>query len=490
MGTIAYTQEFQSDVFISYAFDDDEIGPSGVRWVSQLTSYLTSSLRQRLGCRDNLNVFFGNRDLSSNEDLGRLERHVQDSAVFLAVVSPSYISGEWTRRELEAFCKLAGYEDRLFVVEMIPPISEEQYPTAIANKVRDKFWHIDMMESPEALTLDPTVDQPLYTRKVVNLTGQIRNRLLALNKNRQTEPELTSDLPKIKSASRTNGATSSIGTVLLAQSTDELENERINVRNFLEQQGVEVLPKSEYSQGGADFSSEYGADLENADLYVQLLGSSAGRHPPDLPEGYSAYQFRTADESPIPILLWRHPHCDIQALPEGPYKDILVSPFVVATGLERFKTDIMSALKEATKKPIVTTPPPSMVYIGADRADLPLAQQLQMALQEKDYSVMLPTFDGSAEEVRHDLEENLKESDTLVFVHGAASTTWLRSNLRRLHKLIALRETPPSKVTVFLAPPDKNDAGVTIPYVKFIDSSDEMNPEALIAELEGQPAGV
>jgi hypothetical protein len=86
-----------------------------------------------------------------------------------------------------------------------------------------------------------------------------------------------------------------------------LEEEREQVRRYLEQFNITVLPKDNYPQGGNDFKTAFTKDLSVAGFFVQLLGPKQGRTPPDLPEGYTRFQHNQALEANMQLMQWRHP---------------------------------------------------------------------------------------------------------------------------------------------------------------------------------------
>jgi len=104
--------------------------------------------------------------------------------------------------------------------------------------------------------------------------------------------------------------------VLLAQTTDDVEDETDQLRSYLKQYDDEivVLPVADYPQGGKAFRGAFERDLAQANLFVQLLGRRAGRIPPDLPEGYTWYQFERARAACIPTMHWRQPELDTTAV--------------------------------------------------------------------------------------------------------------------------------------------------------------------------------
>src|ERR1700686_784838 len=98
---MAYVPGYKHDVFVSYAHFDNEEDSQDIRWVSRFQADLKNALRQRLG--EDPQFFFDTRDFHAHEHVDFLLDTVRQSAVFVAVFSPSYAAREFTTRELEAF---------------------------------------------------------------------------------------------------------------------------------------------------------------------------------------------------------------------------------------------------------------------------------------------------------------------------------------------------------------------------------------------------
>lgn len=470
-----FVDGFRNDIFVSYAHADNEEGIGSDPWVSQLVRYLDTSLRQRLGCGEELRVFFDRRDLTTNHELESMLKEARASAVFLAVLSPSYVKREWTRKELDAFAEQPEARERLFALELLPLDSPDDYPEAVRNKIRARFWQSQGLESRTAVTIEPSSEKLLYGQRLLDLADQIKQRLQLLKGSSAAALDTCGE----------HAAEPAKGTVLLAQVTDELELEREQVLAYLKQEGIRVLPDADYPQGGEEFTKAFADDLETADIVVQLLGSAAGRRPPDLPDGYAQQQYNAASASGKPLLIWRHPLIDTDLMPSSPHKTLLMSKEVIVSGLESFKTEVVRNLKATQEPEPMSTP--SMIYIGADRSDLSVAQQIQEMLREHNFPVSIPTFEGTSEEIRQDLEESLADSDTLVFVHGVAPVNWVRGNLRRMHKLLSMRDTPPQAVAILKTPPqEKADIGMALPYVKYVDCTHSEDFAPLLSLLEGR----
>lgn len=478
-----YVEGYKNDVFVSYARDDDLDDIDGQRWVSNFVKLLTAILRQRLACRDQLKVFWDQTALAANRVLdSALTEEAKQSAVFIAVCSPAYLSGEYTIRELEAFAEQSEGAEGLFVLEILAPFSTDLYHPAISKRTRFAFWRQSDGPGGIQMTLDPRADRNGYMQAITRFVDQIKNRLIEMKHRAGVDAGLHSAVAQLQKLEDPGPAR---GTVLLAQTTDDLEYDREQVRSALAQFDITVLPEFDYPQGGNDFRDAFSADLDRTDLFVQLLGRAAGRMPTDMPDGYPYYQFETARSAGKPILSWRHPEINLNEVSNPRHRELLSGDTVMVSGLESFKSDILRSIDGLHQVPKERRN--SLIFVGAERSDLPIAEQLSAALTKRNLPVAVPIYEGTAEDIQRDLEENLMDSDTILFVHGAAPATWVRSFLRRFNKLLAMRETPPSKTALIRAPPPKlGKLGITLPYLEVIDCSEDLDIDRVVETIEAR----
>ena len=468
-----FLKSFKSDVFVSYSHVDNFEDIDGQQCVSLIVRQMRSILQQRLSKND-IEIFWDASHLRANQILdSALQEQVAASAVMVAIVSPSYFEpGSYTIEELEWFLKQPGAEDRLFVLEILPTETPEDMHSAVRSRIRFHFWRNAGTQNATPMTLDPKTDRQVYMTELTDFCNQVRDRLINLSRAYNGG-----------AAQIVSGPAEPIATVVLGQTTDDLEYERGQVRSALQQFNVRVLPEMDYPQGGNDFREAFAADLAQADLVVQLLGRAAGRMPADMPDGYLIYQCDAAEEMGKPIACWRHPEIDLEGIDNPLHRSLLGRPSVMACGLEAFKSQILKRIEDQKKaaRPVRS----SLIFIGADRSDMPLAEELLKALSAKGLPVAVPIYEGTPQEIQQDLEENLIDSDSVLFVHGAAPTTWVRGFLRRLGRSLALRDGPPDCTALVKAPPPKPEPlNHAFPNLQVIDCSEEFDVARIVAEME------
>src|SRR5262245_50615050 len=171
---MAYVPGVKNDLFISYAHVDNERDAHGIRWVSEFVRGFTVELRQRLGGPKDFTPFFDESDLHAHHHLQVLLENARQSAIFVAVLSPSYVSHDWTMKELVEFAGIASDSRRIVVVEKLPLEIGDTYPAEIENHKRTQFWRTNEPESYTPSTLTAHGQPAEYRTRLENLADQVQ----------------------------------------------------------------------------------------------------------------------------------------------------------------------------------------------------------------------------------------------------------------------------------------------------------------------------
>jgi len=215
---MAYVPEFKHDIFISYARADDAMDPQGVQWVSDFQVYLRRTVKQHLYGNEPA-VFFDALDLDPNQPIQTVLANARQSAVFLPVISPSYVARRWPNDELNAFSEEVGEQGRIFAIELLPV--PDELPLPLRNLRRKEFWWKDEKEGSAPRKFTPKYRSDKYTDYLEDVAYLVAKRLRAMHPEGDTQA---------RNASSVAGK-----TVLLAEVTDDLRRVRRQVREYLEQ---------------------------------------------------------------------------------------------------------------------------------------------------------------------------------------------------------------------------------------------------------------
>jgi hypothetical protein len=141
---MAHLDPYAYDVFLSYAHTDDETSPTQSHgWVDVFREELQAAIKKRSGIE--AAIWWDSADLRRNQEFTpAIKAAISQSALFLALVSESYLRSRYCRKELTWFCWKTRKErcgllvdktdSRLFNVRLydIPP---ERWPRLLRKGV-------------------------------------------------------------------------------------------------------------------------------------------------------------------------------------------------------------------------------------------------------------------------------------------------------------------------------------------------------------------
>jgi len=236
-------QTFTDDVFISYRHLDNELhDEQGKGWIDNFHERFESVLGETLGYEPSIwrdprlpgNVYFADV----------LEERIRNTAVMISILSPGYLQSEWCIGELREFCRLADNSsgllvgDKMRVFKVVKThIERTQHPPEFQKQLGYEFYEIDKTtQRPVAFGqgLGRDRDQR-YWGKLDDLAWDVKQVLTSINP-RYITPEC-SVFTRIK------------GTVYLAQTTRDLNDERDQIKRELLNRGYEILPEKELPLG-------------------------------------------------------------------------------------------------------------------------------------------------------------------------------------------------------------------------------------------------
>ncbi len=492
---MAYASGYKHDVFISFALVDDAGASDEPGWVVRFADDFSNALKARLGGTPELKIFFSERKSKGGSySIASFASDARESALMLSIASPSYVGDRAgakpvSLQEFDAFADVHGTDssDRLFLAQVLPFLESEPCPEMLRSKIPVRFWY--ETDSGAAITLEPTTPErkEQYKARLGDLAEAMSRQLLALRKASRKAGNGASDNgqgppgPGQKDPPPGLGGAPSLGTVLLAQVTDDLEEEREQVRRHLQQYGVRVLPEEQFYPADSEaFTKAFEADLARADMVVQLLSRLKGSRP----DGHVQLQAALATKSGKALAQWRHPETSIDGLSEQ-QRMLLESSTVFVSGLEAFKLDVIARLRVLLNpKP----PPPKLavaggvlVFINADTPDIPIAQGVGLTIAGAGHGCSFPLLEGTQQDMREDLENNIVGCDALVLVYGATQAKWVRAQLLNYNKVKSRRQLPVRVLAIYTGEDEKPPVGMTLPEMMQVNSARLPNALALLA---------
>ena len=470
---------YKHDVFVSYAHVDD-IVPQGAShgWVTTFVSQLRCLLAAQLGRMDNHSIWMDHRLQGNDAVSPTILTGADDSATLLLILSQGYLNSEWCSRERDAFLKkvktLRNAGTPVFVVEK-QRIDRDQWPGELQELKGYRFWEWNGLPGPET---------PAYTLAYPVPMPDEHSYYLRLN-------DLSFDLASV--LRQLQSPTKDRVRVFLAQVTDDLEEKRDEVKRYLDQHGLKVLPDNYYPNDPKEFRRAQENDLADCKLFVQLLSSVVGKRPEGAENGFPHLQYQIAKDAELPILQWRSPDIDLDAKMIDVQRVLLEAETVIAVPLEEFKAEVV---KRAMPQP---TPPhhpgPNdnghsnelFVFINHSDEDAELAKWCREVIKRgrKTWGYALPLQEGSPRKLRKQLEDNLLTSDVILWLYGHAPRTWVHEQLQYFRKLASGRKMRPRGLAVCRCPPPENpELDVKLPFMCEFDWRSAPNEADLCRFLE------
>ncbi len=352
--TVAEAHDY--DVFVSYAHADNDV-PRGASekagWVSVFAENLNigpNVLKKRL--------FIDHQLKPGDPFAADLMSKVERSAVLVLLLSQNYVKSDWCGKEVEHFIRTHGADpdkpSGVYVVELWPydHLASAPAPIQLLRKWTNasKFWFKPFDAAMPLLAGYPSPNEgdpegkTLYWRELANLRGAIDFRLGELGAARASSLAAAQASPP-RLPLPAGPAPGRLGSVLLADTTEDLEAKRNRVRALLEPEGVRVLPEGDYvGLSQAEFDDAIVRDLAQADLFVQLLSPTAGRKGKlELP--LPQLQYRHALAAGKPIVQWAASQPEADEIDDQGHARLFETATLRATHLSEFANGVLEWLR-------------------------------------------------------------------------------------------------------------------------------------------------
>jgi TIR domain-containing protein len=218
-------------------------------------------------------------------------------------------------------------------------------------------------------------------------------------------------------------------TVCLAKVTPDLRKARDTLANYLTSDKLSVLPAKPYGGDPSKFLPALEADLNQAHVFVQILGPSYADRTEELPEGEELAQFQRAQKSGKVILQWRDKSVDLDAIDDPPHRELVGGADVVCNDLVEFAKLVSERTKRVHEvgRPEVADGQQWLALIKADKPDNVVAEEVSQALMSANVNCRITSAGKS-------LVDTLREVpyDAVLIVYGSCADDWLEQRADEL----------------------------------------------------------
>ena len=435
---------YQNDLFISYAHIDNERFPEKTKgWIDQLHERLEIRLSQLLGTRPKI---WRDPMLRGPDDFRqRLVIELSQTALFVSIVSPRYITSDSCRDEVECFfdgVKRRDLGEKRCVFKIVKTyVPLKDHPLGLQDLLGYEFY-----ERNEA------------SGRVYEFDAEISAQGEKDKRYWNKFEDLAWDIHELIKFLETPGITTSINpsgkTIYLAETTSDLAEQRDKVRRELTQYGHTVLPNKALPLEASAFEKDVRDYLRSSQLSVHLIGEYYGLIPEKESERsivrlQQDLAVERGDDAQFSRLIWLPPGLEPKDERQKKFVGDLQTSFSSHNGsellqvkLEDLKTIIQAKLTPRVER-VVEPSDTVRIYLICDPTDVEAADQIRNHLLDRGYDTTLPLMEGSDAEVLDDHKENLLMCDAALIFQGRASEAWLRMKLRELQKLPGYGRTKP-----------------------------------------------
>ncbi len=475
---MTFVPGYEHDIFVSYAHVNDE-APVGTDtgWVTTFVNGLKRELAQRLGRADAYSLWM-DHELAGNVPVTQeIMANLSQSATLIVVFSQAYAASAWCHKEQTGFLKAVQEriraDTRVFVIEL----DKAQKPQEFGDLRGYRFFTEDPLKGrPRQLGWpQPQPGDREYYDRIIDLSYDLAEELKRLKTSSEAEPQSLAAAPEDRK------------TVFLAEVTDDLYAMREDVKGHLVQARFKVLPETYYSREPKAFQSAVRTDLAKSHLFVQLLSGIPFKAFPDMRQGYERCQHQLALELEIPVVQWRAPELDLEALQDREKSDFLRLETVQAVGIEEFKTEIVNRLSPPKSPPVSSYKRAPLVLLKSETSDTDLAAKIcQHFRQHKDVSFSHPKPSISSRLV----ERWILRCDGMMIVYGAVDAEWVEKQYLDILDMIPKRERPFYALAIYDGPPeDKPELSFHAPELQILFCRDCLKEEEIRKFINSLHAG-
>jgi hypothetical protein len=413
-----YLPQFKNDLFISYRHAANETHD---RWVDSFCEALRASLVELVG---DVTMWRDEAELRSGDRWRpEIAEALNGAAIFLAIISRTYLDSDECRKELDQFLErlkdgAEGPERRIVPIFKQPPKPEQDLPRELGEVQRHEFFRWDPPGSPRFRELGPNPNGP-DTRDFWETLGRLAQDIMVA-------------LEDLHGKARKRA----LGVVFVARVSPEMEQERERLRSDLQQRGYIVVPEREYLWNADDLRDRLDRDLEAAQLCIHLVARTESIEPKASERAKLqlelAHQAMKRKGRPAP-LVWIQPaaaiHPSARALIDYIEGDLANEGVEYwRGGLEDLKTQIYDKLPPAAPpKPAVQVRETALLVEERDIGGLGALKALLvdgMAIDPQPVK-----FDGSSPKDNARFQRTLAACDQCLVFWSGQSEEWVRDVL-------------------------------------------------------------
>ena len=406
--------ENAKSIFLSYVCegDDQSLPRPQLEWIERfirdLSTQLSLDVQQRLA--------------GQRVDDSEMVTAFEQASLILLLLSQESLHSTWWQTFSRRF---EGNQSPVFILEKERIVSDRRAIPREKAQGYYRFWGTEGQQSFQPDDLSYATVFSDMKKKIQTLSEASEERL--------------NGMITVSAAPR--------ATVFLAEVTDDLYHLREDVKRYLAQAQIHVLPEAYYPLEPKAFKEAVRQDLAQSQLFVQLLSTIPFKKMPDLPQGRVRCQYELALETKTRVLQWRASELVLAEIHDPEQREFLQQEGVLAVGIEEFKSAIVkNALPP--KKPAQQSLP--FLLVKWENSDTELMDELFEELRKfPEIRFACPPHSDKRSRFEKRL---LQSSDGFMILYGSVSPQWVHE---QYEDVLDMRERPFEVQGIYDGPPEE-----------------------------------
>ncbi len=432
---MAYISDKNHDVFISYAHGDNLRD-----WVTHFGLTLEGELGRQLKIKENLHEkipveVWKDNNLPQQGNLSlRLEKEIKESAIFLIIMSKSYLLSKWCEEEGIMFVNsLKGKSHlKIFIVEK-EETDKDKWPNFLKTEKGDPLLYKSFYEKKDVgptTTIHMKTEQgstnPRAGTKIEELCDELSNKLHGF----KHHPDIYSN-DKAKK-------------VFLAISPEgKADKYRAKLSNLMADWNDVVIFPSPEPKTPKEIEDSVANQLPQCDLFVQILDGLKGRFLTDRPSGIVRHQFDEAIKNKKKTINWFDPDLDLESLEEGDLKQFLcgLNPMkgdqgTIFTGtFDELADNLHETLDKIDRTTPHRVPGTCFITIKHDIDDEDYANEVIKAIENCESEIPINLIYATVNTKPEDLDLSSQLSMGIVIVWGDVEIPWILNEIKNFNQV-------------------------------------------------------
>jgi len=469
---MAYLQNYEYDIFISYSHVDNKPDPGQtVGWIEQFYKYLSQMLDKRHGRSDIIKIWWDQMNIGGNMIFNQfIENSIKKSAIIICINSPCYAASDYCRKELDTFCKKTKKEKSGLIVDgrsriinvLLNNIPPAEWLPELRGTVGFKFYNANKADD-FGLTFGAFSNE--FKLQMNSIRDAVWHLLEVLSKEQVSTPE-----PEL-----TNEQDDDAFTIYIGEVSDTLRKPRKGIINELEKKGYKVVSGIPPPDEADAHEQATNNALKNAKLAVHLLDEYPGHKIVGEPNlWYTQKQVELAMQSSKSQMIWIPAETDFEDIKEEKYKlflQNLESGKSTSKGFEFIRgskstlaQEIIDFAEQIKIQQLKKKQDNGKVHVLLDThlKDQIYAFDLCKILCQNEIQPFLNAQEDDPLKNINLLGDRISQVSKLIFLYGYVSKEWIIQRMTKALQLIIENNYSVDYFYLYLAPPHKEADSIVL----------------------------